>query len=87
MNATMKEDIANYLLNNCFILGSFDATRDKYYQVLNNKEEFTELFRPLGYTLILHPSPLKVIQLVNNHEGNQTRLLKYTEKRKSFNWG
>lgn len=77
MDARVKEELANYLLNKCFLLGGYEQTRSKYYQVLNNREEFQALFRPLGYTLVLHPSPLKVIQLINNHEGNQERLLKY----------
>lgn len=77
MDAKTKEELANYLLNNCFILGGYEQTRNKYYQVLNNKEELQALFRPLGYTLVLHPSPLKVVQLINNHEGNQARLSKY----------
>lgn len=77
MDARTKEYLANYLLNKCFLLGGYEQTRSRYYQVLNNREEFQALFRPLGYTLVLHPSHLKVIQLINNHEGNQAHLLKY----------
>lgn len=77
MDAAAKEDLANYLLNNCFLLGGYEETRSRYYKAQNNLEELKALFRPLGYTLVLHPSPLKVIQLINNHEGNQVRLMKY----------
>ncbi len=34
MAAEIREEIANYLLNNGFIIGTIDATREKYYYVL-----------------------------------------------------
>ncbi|HIT72266.1 MAG TPA: DUF4194 domain-containing protein [Candidatus Fimicola cottocaccae] len=71
-----KEEIANYLLNNCFILGSIDATREKYYYIINNEDEFRQLFKPIGYTLIIHRT-LRVIQLINNYGIGRLILKKY----------
>lgn len=31
MATDIKEEIANYLLNNCFLMGTVDTTREKYY--------------------------------------------------------
>lgn len=33
MAIDIKEEIANYLLNNCFLIGNVDSTREKYYDV------------------------------------------------------
>lgn len=77
MAEDMRTEVANYLLNHCFLMGSVEETRTQYYYVQNHLEEFNTLFRALGYTVVLHTSPLKVVALVNNREGNQARLLKY----------
>ena len=77
MDINERENIANYLLNHCFVPCELDSTRDKYYTIVNNQDEFANIFRPLGYTLVIHPSPIKIVQLVNNHMGNQIKLLKY----------
>lgn len=72
-----KEELANYLLNHCFVPADYDNTRKKYLDIANNQKYFNEIFKPLGYSLVVHTSPLKVVQLVNNHEGNQFKLKKY----------
>lgn len=71
------KEIANYLLSHCFIMGSCEETREKYYYAINHMDELRRVFAPLGYTPILHPSPLKVLMLVNEYPGTQVRLLKY----------
>ena len=54
MAIDIKEEIANYLLNNCFLIGNVDSTREKYYYVINHEESFRQLFQPIGYTLVIH---------------------------------
>jgi len=76
MAVDIKEEIANYLLNNCFLIGNVDTTREKYYYVINHEEAFRQLFQPIGYTLVVHRN-LKVIQLVNNHGTGRLILKKY----------
>jgi hypothetical protein len=76
MAVDTREEIANYLLNNCFIIGNIDATREKYYYVINHEEAFREVFRPLGYTVVIHRN-LRVIQLINNHGTGKIALKKY----------
>lgn len=76
MAVDTREEIANYLLNNCFIIGNIDATREKYYYVINHEEAFREVFRPLGYTVVIHRN-LRVIQLINNHGTGRIALKKY----------
>lgn len=76
MAVDIREEIANYLLNNCFIIGNIDATREKYYYVINHEEAFREIFRPLGYTIVIHRN-LRVIQLINNHGTGKIALKKY----------
>lgn len=71
-----KEEIANYLLNNCFLIGNVDSTRDKYYYVINHEESFRQIFQPIGYALVIHRN-LRVIQLVNNHGTGRLALKKY----------
>lgn len=66
MAIDIKEEIANYLLNNCFLIGNVDSTREKYYYVINHEESFRQIFQPIGYTLVIHRN-LRVVQLVNNH--------------------
>lgn len=72
----IKEEIANYLLNNCFLIGNVDSTREKYYYVVNHEESFRQIFQPIGYTLVIHRN-LRVVQLVNNHGTGRLALKKY----------
>lgn len=76
MAADVREEIANYLLNNGFIIGTIDTSREKYYYVLNHEEAFKEVFQPLGYTVVIHRN-LRVIQLINNHGTGRVALKKY----------
>lgn len=76
MAIEMKEEIANYLLNNCFLIGNVDSTREKYYYVINHEESFRQLFQPIGYTLVIHRN-LRVVQLINNHGTGRLALKKY----------
>ncbi|MEE1153534.1 MAG: DUF4194 domain-containing protein [Acutalibacteraceae bacterium] len=76
MDIDIKEEIANYLLNNCFLIGNVDSTRDKYYYVINHEESFRQIFQPIGYALVIHRN-LRVIQLVNNHGTGRLALKKY----------
>lgn len=76
MAVDIREEIANYLLNNGFIIGTADASREKYYYVLNHEETLKEVFRPLGYTVVIHRN-LRVIQLINNHGTGRVVLKKY----------
>ena len=71
------KDVANYLLNHCYIMGEVEETRDRYYYAINHLEELKRLFIQLGYTLAFHPAPLKIIMLVNEYEGTQAKLSKY----------
>lgn len=76
MAVDTKEEIANYLLNNCFLMGTVDTTREKYYYVINHEESFRQIFLPIGYTLVVHRN-LRVIQLINNHGSGRVILKKY----------
>ena len=76
MAIDIKEEIANYLLNNCFLIGNLDSTREKYYYVINHEESFRQLFQPIGYTLVIHRN-LRVVQLINNHGTGRLALRKY----------
>ena len=76
MAVDIKEEIANYLLNNCFLMGTVDTTREKYYYVINHEESFRQIFLPIGYTLVVHRN-LRVIQLINNHGSGKVILKKY----------
>ena len=76
MAVDIKEEIANYLLNNCFLMGTVDTTREKYYYVINHEESFRHIFLPIGYTLVVHRN-LRVIQLINNHGSGRVILKKY----------
>lgn len=76
MAVDIREEISNYLLNNCFVIGNIDATREKYYYIINHEEAFREVFRPLGYTVVIHRN-LRVIQLINNHGAGKIALKKY----------
>ena len=63
MATDIKEEIANYLLNNCFLMGTVDTTREKYYYVINHEESFRQIFLPIGYTLVIHRN-LRVVQSI-----------------------
>ena len=76
MAVDIKEEIANYLLNNCFLIGTVDSTRDRYYYVISHEESFRQLFQPIGYTLVIHRN-LRVVQLINNHGTGRLSLKKY----------
>lgn len=76
MAIDIKEEIANYLLNNCFLIGNVNSTREKYYYVINHEESFRQIFQPIGYTLVIHRN-LRVVQLVNNHGTGRLALKKY----------
>lgn len=77
MSEMDTKDVANYLLNHCFIMGEVEETRERYYYAINHLEELKKLFSQLSYTLVFYPAPLKVIMLVNDNEGNQTKLYMY----------
>ena len=76
MAIDIQEEIAIYLLNNCFLIGNVDSTREKYYYVINHEESFRQLFQPIGYTLVVHRN-LRVVQLINNHGTGRLALKKY----------
>lgn len=76
MAIDIREEIANYLLNNCFLIGNVDSTREKYYYVINHEESFRQIFQPIGYTLVVHRN-LRVVQLINNHGTGRLALKKY----------
>ena len=76
MAIDIKEEIANYLLDNCLLIGTVDSTREKYYYVINHEEAFRSIFQPIGYTLVIHRN-LRVVQLVNNHGTGRLSLKKY----------
>lgn len=76
MATDIKEEIANYLLNNCFLMGTVDTTREKYYYVINHEESCRQIFLPIGYTLVIHRN-LRVVQLINNHGSGRIALRKY----------
>lgn len=76
MRSELREELANYLLNHCFIIGTLESTREKYYQLTNNEEEMQAVFRPLGYSIVINRS-LHVAQLVNLHELGRVDLKKY----------
>ena len=71
------KEVANYLLNHCFITGGCEETREQYYFAVKHMDELRTVFSPLGYTPILHAAPLKVVALVNTFEGTQVKLKKY----------
>lgn len=77
MRSVEVKDVANYLLNHCYIMGEVEETRDRYIYAINHLEELKKLFMQLGYTLSFHPAPLKIIMLVNEYEGTQAKLSKY----------
>lgn len=76
MRNEAREDLANYLLNHCFLIGTLESTKEKYYLLLNNEEEMQTIFRPLGYTILINKT-LRVAQLINQHELGRVELRKY----------
>lgn len=76
MRSEVREELANYLLNHCFIIGNLESTREKYYLLTNNEEEMQEIFRPLGYSIVINRN-LRVAQLINLHETGRIELRKY----------
>ncbi len=76
MRNEAREDLANYLLNHCFLIGTLESTKEKYYFLLNNEEEMQTIFRPLGYTILINKT-LRVAQLINQHELGRVELRKY----------
>lgn len=76
MRSEIREELANYLLNHCFVIGSLDSTREKYYLITNNEEELQTVFRPLGYSIVINRT-LRVAQLVNLHEWGRVEFRKY----------
>ena len=76
MRSETREELANYLLNHCFVIGNLDATREKYYLIANNEEELQAVFRPLGYSVVINRT-LRVAQLVNLREWGRVEFQKY----------
>lgn len=76
MRAEIREELANYLLNHCFVIGNLEATREKYYLITNNEDELQEIFRPLGYSVVINRN-LRVAQLINQHSTGRIELHKY----------
>lgn len=76
MRSEAREELANYLLNHCFIIGNLESTREKYYLLTNNEEEMQEIFHPLGYSIVINRN-LRVAQLINLHETGRIEFRKY----------
>ena len=76
MRSELREELANYLLNHCFVIGNLDSTREKYYLITNNEEELQTIFRPLGYSIVINRT-LRVAQLVNLHQWGRVEFQKY----------
>lgn len=76
MRSELREELANYLLNHCFVIGNLDSTREKYYLITNNEEELRTVFRPLGYSIVINRT-LRVAQLVNLHGWGRIEFQKY----------
>ena len=76
MAVDLREETANYLLNNCFLIGTLENMREKYFDVINHEAEYRELFRPLGYTLVIHKA-LRVVQVISQYPSGRVELKKY----------
>ena len=76
MRDELREELANYLLNHCFVIGNLESTREKYYLITNNEPELQEIFRPLGYSVVINRT-LRVAQLVNLRSTGRIELRKY----------
>lgn len=70
----IDEEIANYLLNCCFVVG--DISRDKYHYLINRIEKFNKIFEPLGYDVKINRE-LCVVQLVSKHPTSKVVFKKY----------
>ena len=70
-------EIANYLLNHCFLPAQAEELLEKHYYAVNHLEALRKIFKPLGYTVVYHSAPLKIVALVNEYEGTQAQLNKY----------
>ena len=70
-------EVANYLLNHCFLPSQAEDLLEKHYYAVNHLEERRRIFKPHGYTVVYLSAPLKVIALVSEYEGNQAKLNKY----------
>ncbi len=73
----MLEEVANELLNHCFLVGSAPGMQQRWFWAQDHMEQLRAVFAPLGYAVRLYPTPMRVIALVNEHEGGAARLLKY----------
>jgi hypothetical protein len=76
MRDELREELANYLLNHCFVIGNLETTREKYYLISNNEPELQEIFRPIGYSIVINRT-LRVAQLVNLRSAGRIELRKY----------
>lgn len=76
MAVDLREETANYLLNNCFLIGTLENMREKYFDVINHEADYRELFRPLGYTLVIHKA-LRVVQVISRYPSGRVELKKY----------
>ena len=50
--------------------------REKYFDVINHENDYRELFRPLGYTLVIHKA-LRVVQVISRYLSGRVELKKY----------
>ena len=67
-SVTQKEKFriaANKLLNQCFLLKKYEATKDEYIFVIQHRAYFSQYFDLLGYELQINEQ-LGVIALTNN---------------------
>ena len=76
MAVDLREETANYLLNNCFLIGTLENMREKYFDVINHENDYRELFRPLGYTLVIHKA-LRVVKVISRYLSGRVELKKY----------
>lgn len=76
MAVDLREETANYLLNNCFLIGTLENMWEKYFDVINHEADYRELFRPLGYTLVIHKA-LRVVQVISRYPSGRVELKKY----------
>jgi len=76
MAVDLREETANYLLNNCFLIGTQESMREKYFDVVNHEPDYRDLFRPLGDTLVIHKT-LRVVQVISQYPSGRVELRKY----------
>lgn len=65
-NETNTREIANYLLNHCFVVGNQD--RERYNYIATYRDEFDSIFKPIGYELKDDPT-FRIMQLRNLYGG------------------